>query len=425
MSVNLSRSQPFQRKIAAIQCGLLIRAFSNFVAQGSRLVKVDGRFERVEATPEFMLEKHVPQKDRPQDSDLFARMRLIDLSAELLMAEGWPRDAVLRMPEPQRAMAALGFTRRVGPVDSAVHTTGSLAIITQDAVNKSLLAGYEEAPQTWRGPLRQGTSVSDFKTIHRVKLGAAGNLPVWNDNTAPELAKLSNEQETYAVEARAETLSFSWKSIVNDDIDALSRRPQLLGDAAGRTVNYVAWQSVLANPTMADGQALFLETPAGNRKRSNLTTGAATPTNTTIGAMKSKMRQMRGLNTPEGAEGDDILNLEPRFIVAPSALEEVVLKQVFSDADPASGGNSAVYNTSRTLTPIIEPLLDADSETAWYLFASPGRVDTAEVTFLEGQETPYTHEWMDDATMAQNFTILQTFAAKAIEHRGMQKHAGV
>jgi hypothetical protein len=134
---------------------------------------------------------------------------------------------------------------------------------------------------------------------------------------------------------------------------------------------------------------------------------------------------MRGLNTPEGSESDDVLNLTPTFIVGPSALEETIMKQVFSGADPAAGGNSAVYNTARTLQPVIEPLLDANSATAWYLFASPGRVDTVEVTFLEGQETPVTHEHLDHQTMAINYTIMQTFAAKAIDHRGIQRHDGV
>jgi hypothetical protein len=266
--------------------------------------------------------------------------------------------------------------------------------------------------------------VADFKDIHRVKLGAAANLPVWNDNTAPNQAKLSNEKEKYAVEARAETLSFSWRLIINDDLDALSRHPQLLGDAAARTVNAAFWAQITGNPTMADGQPLFVSAPTGNRKRENRVTGAATPSNATIGAMRKLMRLMRGLNTPEQQESDDILNLTPAFIVGPAALEEAILKQVLSGADPAAGGNSAVYNTARNLTPVIEPLLDANSATAWYLFASPGRIDTIEVTFLAGQETPYSHDWIDEETMCQNWTIVQTFGAKAIDHRGIIKHDG-
>lgn len=412
--INFKPTQPRDNHIAAIRTGVMARCLSNFISA-----------EDVKLTPSQILEKHLPEKDRPNGWSDFAQMPLSKIAEQCLLADGLTYDQINRLNVTQIAQASLGFYRQAGVrASAAIHTTGSLAEITRDAVNKSLLAGYQEAPQTWRGPGRQATSVSDFKDIHRVKLGAAANLPVWNDNTAPEKAKLSNEKEKYAVEARAETLSFSWRLIVNDDLDALSRRPQLLGDAAARTVNAVFWQQVTSNPTMADAQALFLETPAGNRKRSNYITGSATPTNSTIGSMKKLMRLMHGLNTPEGNEGDDVLNLTPSFIVGPAALEELILKQVLSGADPASGGNSAVYNTARQLTPVIEPLLDADSATAWYLFASPGRVDTVEVTFLQGQETPFAHEWMDDETMCQNYTIVQTFAAKAIDHRGIIKHKG-
>lgn len=411
--VNFSPNQPRDKHIAAIRAGLMVRCLNNFKA-----------IDDVKLTQTQILDKHFPEKDRPAGWQDFAQMPLVKIAEESLMADGISYDQIRRLPGPQIAMAAMGYHRNAGVRNAAIHTTGSLLEITRDAVNKSLTAGYEEAPQTWRGVGRQGTSVADFKDIHRVKLGAAGNLPVWPDNTAPEKAKLSNEKEKYAVEARAETLDFSWRLIVNDDLDALSRRPQLLGDAAGRTVNAVFWQQVTSNPTMADGKALFLETPAGNRMRKNLTTGAGAPSNATIGALRTLMRLMRGLNTPEQAESEDVLNLTPSFIVGPATLEEVILKQVMSTADPASGGNSGVYNTARNLVPVIEPLLDANSTTAWYLFASPGRIDTIEVTFLQGQETPYAHEWMDDETMCQNFTIIQTFGAKPLDHRGIQKHAG-
>lgn len=426
----MSSSQPRDRHLAAVRAGFMVRAMRNFAAQGSRLQQIDGRWERVEITPEAILDKQLPEKDRPKDWEHFSRLTLLNLCNECLIIDGFNAEHVRRLSPMHLAMAAMGYN--LGQfglrASAAFHTTGSLLEITRDAVNKSLLAGYGEAPQTWRGPMRQADSVPDFKQIRRVKLSAAQNLPVWQDNTAPNQAKLSSEEETYAVEARAETLSFSWRLVLNDDLDALSRRPQLLGDAAARTVNSIAWQAILANPTMADGQALFLETPAGGRFRSNFTTGSASPANSTIGAMKAKMRVMRGLNTTDQGgnpvEGADILNLMPSYIVGPAALEETILKQVYSGADPASGGNSAVYNTSRTLTPIIEPLLDVNSATAWYLFASPSRVDTAEVTFLQGQEQPFAHEWMDDETMSQNYTIMQTCAAKAIDYRGLQKHKG-
>lgn len=413
LAASYPRQQPRDRHLAAIKAGLAVRALGDgALAQNRNGARVD------------VLRKYAPEAAGNRDAGDYTSLPLSAIAEECLIIDGHHPDAVRRMTRTELAMLAFG-QHPVAGSGGAVHTTGSLLEVSRDAVNKSLRAGYGEAPTTWRGPMRQGQSVADFKDIHRVKLGGAQNLPIWPDNTAPSESRLSSEAEKYAVEAHAENLSFSWRMIVNDDVDALTRVPAMLGDASARTVNAVAWQELTRNPVLADGQPLLLETPTGRRHQSNLTTGEAVPTNATIGAMKAKMRVMRGLSTPEGAQSDSILNLMPAYIVGPAALEEVIVKLVFSDADPAAGGNSAVFNTSRTLTPVIEPLLDLDSATAWYLFASPSRVDTVEVSFLAGQEEPVTRDWIDPRTMSQNFTIIQTFAAKAIDFRGIQKHTGV
>lgn len=400
--IRFSDSQPRERHISAISTGVQVRGLA------------------------ALAEKNLPVKDRPKDWERFSKMPLIRIAEQCLLADGLSYDRISRLSQQEIAMAAMGFRRNAGIRDDAgLHTTGSLLEITRDAMHKSLQAGYGEAPQTWRGPFRQAASVSDFKTIYRIKLSAVGNLPVWNDGLPPELAKLANEKESYAVEAYAETLSFSWKLFVNDDMDALSRGPQLLSTAAGRTVNAAVWLQLTSNPTLNDGVALF-SAASGARKRANLTTGTASPTNISIAGMRSKMRLMRGLNTPEGNEGSDILNLTPNYILLPTTLEGVVTQQIQSSADPASS-NPAVINLAKVwgLQPVVEPLLDAASGTAFYLTASPSVIDTIEVTFLQGQETPVAHEWLDPATMCQNFSIVQTFAAKAIDHRGMQRNDGV
>lgn len=379
-----------------------------------------------EAASPGMAERQLPMAQRQQGWDQFRNLRLIDFARECLLSDGYSWNELRGLSPESLAKAAMGWPEKVGLRSGgyAYHTTGSLAIITMDAINKTLLAGYGEAPQTWRGPMRQAASVADFKQIHRIKLSAVGNLPIWNDNTVPKEAAMANEEEKYAVEARALMITFSWRLLVNDDMDSLARTPALMGDAAGRTVNAVAWAAVTSNPTMSDGQALFLAAATGNRKRSNLTTGSATPTVATLGAMKNKMRQMRGLNTPEGNESEDILNLEPSYIAIPSALETTVAQLLTSIADPAAS-QSGVANIFRgSLIPVIEPRLDADSTTAWYLFASPSRIDTAEVTFLQGQETPVTGDFVNERTWSREISIVQTFAAKAIDHRGVQKHAG-
>lgn len=370
--------------------------------------------------------KAFPVEQRSKDAHHFRYASMLDIATECLKIDGYD---VRGLTREQIAIAALGFPQAAGvnsraSFDPAYHVTGSFPKLTQDAINKSMMIGYTETPSTWRGPMRQAESVADFKLIHRMRIGAMPNLPSWPDNSPLENVSLKDAEETYRVDLKGYKLSLSYRLVINDDMSVTSRFPSMFGAAANRTVNAVAWAQITSNPTMEDGQTLFLETPASNRKRKNLTTGAGAPSVTTIGALTNLMRQMRGENTPEQNESQDILNLQPVYIVAPSALEVVVGQQVNSLYDPSSSTGHGVYNPNRVLTPVIEPLLDVASTTAWYLFASPSQIDTVEVTFLQGHETPVARNWSDPETLSQNYAVMQAFAAKAVQHRGIQKHAG-
>jgi hypothetical protein len=359
-----------------------------------------------------------PADQRSRHVDSFRFASLYDMAQEFVRAMGVNTRGLSR---EQVAICAMFGPEKAG-IRGAYHVTGSFANLTLDAMNKSMQVGYTEAPQTWRGPMRQGDSVPDFKDIHRLRLGAVPNLPIWNDNSDPTRGSMADGKETYAVESRSLEIGFSYRLLVNDDMSVLTRTGPQMGAAAARTVNAVAWGQVTSNPTMSDNVALF-SAASGARKRSNLETGAGAPATATLQTLSNKMMQMRGENTPEGEEGDDILDLMPRYIVGPSALKTTIEQLVLSAYDPAAN-KFQVYNTATQLIPVIEPRLDAASTTAWYLFADPSQIDTVEVTFLTGQESPVVREFMDERNLSQNFTILQTFGAKPLNHRGIQKHAG-
>lgn len=370
---------------------------------------------------ESLVEKHLPDVKDVED---FRHATLLDMATEFVRCQGIQ---VLGLTREQIAKCAMFGPDAAGirsfRGSNPYHTTGSFANLTLDAINKSMMIGYTEVPATWRGPMRQAESTPDFKQIHRMRLGGVPNLPAWNDTDAPERASMADAKESYAVEARSIGVDFGYKLIVNDDMSALTRIPQALGDSAARTVNAVAWSQVTSNPKMEDGQNLF-SIKAGKRFRKNLTSGAGVPTVETVGELTDNMRQMRGENTPEGKEGADILNLSPSYLVVPSALETKANQLVNSAYDPDANVNTQVFNPTRTLMPVVEPLLDSDSRTAWYLFSNPTRIDTVEVTFLQGQETPLVRSVMDEHTLAMTYYVLQCVGAKAMNFRGVQKHAG-
>ena len=155
------------------------------------------------------------------------------LEMDGINTRGLTRDAI--------AMASCGFYERAGiRMEGAYHTPSSFPQLMLDAANKSLLSGYEEANSTWQIVFRQAASVSDFKDIHRIRLSEIPNVDEWPDNTKPNQVALSDEKETYAVKSYSNELSLSYRTLINDDMDALSRAPQLLGNAFKRTVNAVA-----------------------------------------------------------------------------------------------------------------------------------------------------------------------------------------
>ncbi len=368
-----------------------------------------------------LIEEVFPAKERSEHTQ-FRHASLLDLAKECLILDGYDLRGKTR---EEIAIAALGWGNKVGmrsQRDAAYHTTGSFTKLTQDAVNKSMQVGYMEFPSTWDKVFRVGEDAQDFKTIHRMRMGAIPNLPDWPDNTEPDEASLADAEETYKVQPKSLKLSLSYQLLVNDDMSVIGRFPAMFGNAASRTVNAKAWEQITSNPTMSDGVALFAAA-TGARKRTNLTTGAGAPSVTAVQTLTNLMMQMRGENTPEGNESADILALQPRFIAGGSALSTTIKQLVLSVNDPAAM-NSITYNPTSELVPVIEPLLDAASTTAWYLFASTSQIDTVEVTFLAGHRSPVTRQWMDEETLSQNWAVLQAFAAKALNHRGMQKHAG-
>ena len=76
------------------------------------------------------------------------------------------------------------------------------------------------------------------------------------------------------------------------------------------------------------------------------------------------------------------------------------------------------------LEPISEPQLDAASETAWHLAASPNQIDTIEYAYLEGQQGAYIETRNGFDVDGVEIKCRLDFGAKAIDWRGLYKNPG-
>ena len=339
---------------------------------------------------------------------------------------------VRRMASKDVALVAMGHPgamNRFRIQRDVSHTSGSFANLLLDAANKTLLAGYEEAPFTWSQWARDAGTTSDFKNLNRIRFSEMGTPEMVPEGKEYKSAMMSDAKEVYAVNKYGSIFSISWETVVNDDLDAISRIPAMQGAACRRLQNQAIYGVLTANAAMADTGALFnatAQTTAGGH--ANLATGAAAPTVATLNAAFLSMMTKKGLNSAV------ILNIQPSFLIVPAALSATALQLVGSLADPSAGGSAAgnsntknIYgpNADRPLKVIVEPVLDANSATAFYFAASNTQVDTVEITFLEGEQSPVLEsEWDFDSDVYKN-KVRQTFGVAPIDFRGLYKHAGV
>ena len=351
--------------------------------------------------------------------------RMAEMYAERLGCD------VRRMGQKDIALVAMGHpgtANRFRIQRDAYHTTGSFSNLLLDAANKTLLAGYEEAPFTWNMWARDAGTTADFKNINRIRFSEMGTPEMVPEGKEYKDAGMSDTKETYKINKYGNMFTVTWETVVNDDLDAISRIPAMQGAACRRLQNQAVYGVLTANAAMADTGTLFnatAQTTAGGH--ANYASGAGAPSVTTLNTAYISMMTKKGLRS------DVILNIQPAFLIVPAAISATALQLLGSIADPSVGGSAAgnsntknIYgpNGDRPLKVIVEPLLDANSSTAWYLAANSSQVDTVEITFLEGEQSPVLENEWDFDKDVYKYKVRQTFGVAPIDFRGLYKHNG-
>jgi len=356
-----------------------------------------------------------------EDARGFERVGMFRLAEEILRSEGINTRA---MNPKDIALVALGHRgtiermRNANIIRDAYHTTGSFSNLLLNAANKTLLAGYDEATFTWDIWARQAPSVADFKTINRVRFSESPDLLHVPENDLYPEGAMSDSKESYQVEKFGRMFTVSWETVVNDDLDAISRIPQMHGNAARRTQNKKVYEVLTANATMGDGVALFGAHASGT----NNAGASAAPSVTTLNTAYLSMATQKGLNSTV------TLGLIPKFLIVPMALAPAAHELVTSMSYNAANNNSGVQNIygkggNRQLVVVEEAQLDGNSSTVWYLAADKASTDTVELTFLQGEEQPVLEQEWDFDKDVYKYKVRQTWGVKAIDWRGLYRYA--
>ena len=292
----------------------------------------------------------------------------------------------------------------------ALHSSSDFPIILAGVTNRTLRAAYEAAPRTFMPFCRQVTA-TDFKTIHRIQLGEAPQMVEVKENGEFTRGTIGEAQETYKLKSYGRIFAITRQVLINDDLDAFTRVPQLFGDSAARTESDVVWSIFTQNQAMADGKGLF------DSSHKNL---AATGNALSLQAV-AKARVM--MSRQVGLDGKAILNLRPGFLIVPSALELTAEQLIAVNLVPAIVSN-VVPNSIRSLQVISEPRLDDASPTAWYMSANSSQIDTIEYAYLEGNQGVMLETRLGFDVDGMEIKARMDFGAKAIDYRGFTKDPG-
>ncbi len=326
-------------------------------------------------------------------------MTLKELARESLRIGG---ASTKGMDNMRLAGAALGVVR--------LESTSDFPSILSNVAAKVAMTAYEEAPSTWQAWCATASS-TDFKPSDRPQLSEAPSLELITESGEYKHGTFSEFKETNRLHTYGRAFRITRQAIINDDLGMFTRIPRAFGAAAVRRINDLVYAVLTGNQVMAyDNKPLFDEKHGNIAQAASLSADA-------LGKARAAMRVQKG---PGGA----VLNLQPSFLLVPAALETTADVLLRSTALP-DANNSGVYNVwENRLTPVVEARLDASSTTAWYLMASPSQVDTVEVMFLDGIQSPVIEETETMNVDGREYLVRLDVGVRALDHRGMLKNAG-
>jgi hypothetical protein len=373
--------------------------------QNTRIVLVgDVQQTRFAGMEEAIMHRVYARTKLTEHGAQFRGMSLLELGRDFLEERGVSTRGMDRMT---LATNMLNFR-------SGMHGTSDFAALFGNVANKRMRDAYAENAGTYTQWARRAPNAPDFKNINIVQMSGAPELLKTNEHGEFKYGTMVDAGASYALVTYGRMVSLTRQAIINDDLRAFERLVSAFGASSSRLENRLVYSQLTSNPVMGDGKPLF------DAAHKNIGSGAGSALS--LDGLKAGRKAMR---LQKGLAGEE-LNLAPNFLIVPASLEQDAYALTSSNYVPAkqsdinefrSGGRTAVE-------PIVEPILDAMSETAWFLASSNSQVDTVEYCYLDGAEGPVIESQNGFEVDGVTWKCRLDFAAKAVDHRGLYEGVG-
>jgi len=267
-------------------------------------------------------------------------------------------------------------------VSRGFHSSSDFPLLFSNLAGKTLDAAYQEEPHTWQ-PIARQRNLPDFKNANDLIVAGALTPEPLLEGGEYKAGTLQEAQHTWKLATYARKVTVTRQAIINDDLGALERVPEMLGRGFRRLESNIIWALLTGNAvTSVDGVALF-DAAHGNM-------GGSSGLAITVDGFNTARKAMRKQKDIAG----NTINLQPQFLMVPTNLEATALQFLFPTGfAPASrtGDNGPAINAQVSgMQLIVEPRLDGSdgNSTVWYLAASPGSVEGIVYGYLAGEEGP-------------------------------------
>ncbi|EOT1268486.1 ClpP-like prohead protease/major capsid protein fusion protein [Escherichia coli] len=339
--------------------------------------------------------------ERPERGNPYAMMSLFEMAQVSLT---------------DRGISVGSFLNRSQVVNAAfTHSSSDFSHILAGGAEKSVLKGWQDSGETFQKWTRTG-SLSNFHEAKRVGLNGFSKLDKVPEGAEYKYITTSDKGVPIALATYGNIFSVTRQAIINDDLTQLTTIPMAMGRAAARTVGNLVYLLLTSNGKFTDGKALF------HADHKNLI---------------AKDMDMVGLDEArklmrlqEDANGDS-LNITPAFVLVPAALESAARRAILSSSSVFPVGdestinqNPGIINVVKDMAEVIvEPRLDKANSKEWYVAAAKG-MDTIEVAYLDGMDTPYLEEQVGFTVDGVAWKVRIDAGVAALDYRGLLKSSG-
>lgn len=346
-----------------------------------------------------MRSTYVKEADLPKEavelSRQFRGMTLLDMAKDSLERAGVNTRGMDKMEIVGRAFTS---------------SSSDFPVLLEGTNRRVLLAAYQAVEDVWRQFCSVG-NVGDFREYKRLRMGSFGRLDKVNENGEYKTKAIPDgEFERTSIETYGNLINVTRKMIINDDLAAFTRLASMLGRAAALSIEIDVFKLLNDNPTMEDGKALF------HADHGNLIGTGKYPSVAAFAEMKKLMAKQKDPSK------NDFINLRPSVGLFPIDIGDEARLIIDAKYDPVDNKFEKPNKVRGILTTVVDtPRLEGNP---YYFFANPSEEPVLEVSFLDGNQTPFLDSEEGFSVDGIKWKVRHDYGVSAVGWRGAIKNPG-